>query len=68
MVSSHLYEDSAAFSYREIETAVPEFPNQEAARYNMKQSEMGFIEIPLFNSEKGESLHWPQILCSRITY
>jgi hypothetical protein len=52
MVSSHLYEDSAAFSYKEIETTVSEFPNQEAEQHNIKRSEMCFIDIPLFNSEQ----------------
>jgi hypothetical protein len=38
-----LYEDRAAFSYKEIRTTVLKFPNQEAARYKMRQSEMGIL-------------------------
>jgi hypothetical protein len=36
MFSSHLYEDSAAFSATEIQPTVLGFPNQEAAGYDVK--------------------------------
>jgi hypothetical protein len=65
MVSSHLYEDNVAFSYREISTAVLQSRNQEAARYNMKQSEMDFIEIPLFNSDQKGRLCRSLKFCDR---
>jgi hypothetical protein len=57
MVSSHLYEDSLQF-----QTERSRLPLQN----RRSQTEMGVIEIPLFNSNTGESPHEDQILCAWI--